>query len=203
MTIKAQALTVFVSEMIGTPKEEVPKEKPWLLHMDGFSTAQGSRAGVVITSPQGEDMEFAIKFNFKASNNEVEYEGLVLDMKMAQDAGTSHLLAYSDSQLIVKQVNGEYKDREASMAQYIRQIEELKTNFKCFQLQQIPREENDKADSLAKLASAVEDYRTRHITVQHMPRPRASLNIQTITLNDNDWRTPLIRSIDEGHLPRN
>ncbi|KAK4397159.1 hypothetical protein Sango_1552500 [Sesamum angolense] len=59
--------------------------------------------------PQGEDMEFAIKFDFKASNNEAEYEGLVLGMKIAQDAGASHLLAYSDSELIVKQVNGEVK----------------------------------------------------------------------------------------------
>ncbi|KAL0410834.1 UNVERIFIED_CONTAM: hypothetical protein Slati_3673100 [Sesamum latifolium] len=48
-----------------------------------------------------EDMEFAIKFDFKASNNKAEYEALVLGMRMAQDTGASHLLAYSDSQLIV------------------------------------------------------------------------------------------------------
>ncbi|KAL0458431.1 UNVERIFIED_CONTAM: hypothetical protein Slati_0470300 [Sesamum latifolium] len=76
---------------------------------------------------------------------------------MAQDAGASHLLAYSDSQLIVKQVNGEYEAKEESMMQYLQQIEELKTKFKSFQLHQIPREENIKADSLSKLASALED----------------------------------------------
>ncbi|KAK4394195.1 Retrovirus-related Pol polyprotein from transposon opus [Sesamum angolense] len=62
--------------------------------------AQGSGEGIVITSSQGEDMEFVIKFEFKASNNEAEYEVLALSMKMAQDAGASHLIAYSDSQLI-------------------------------------------------------------------------------------------------------
>ncbi|KAL0286917.1 UNVERIFIED_CONTAM: hypothetical protein Sangu_2715200 [Sesamum angustifolium] len=89
-------------------------------------------------------MEFAIKFDFKASNNEAEYKALVLGMKMAQDAGASYLLAYSDSQLIVKQVNREYEAKEDSMAQYLQQIEELKINFRSFQLQQIPREETIK-----------------------------------------------------------
>ncbi|KAL0295391.1 UNVERIFIED_CONTAM: hypothetical protein Sangu_2509200 [Sesamum angustifolium] len=47
-TIKAQALADFVSEMTVTPQEEVPKEKPWLLHVDRPSTSRGSRAGVII-----------------------------------------------------------------------------------------------------------------------------------------------------------
>ncbi|KAL0449077.1 UNVERIFIED_CONTAM: hypothetical protein Slati_1464100 [Sesamum latifolium] len=107
---------------------------------DGSSTTQGSGAGIVLTTPQGDDMESAVKFEFKASNNRAEYEALVLGMRMAQDAGVSHLLAYSDSQLIVNQVNGEYEVKEESMVQYLQQIEELKIKFKTFQLHQIPRE---------------------------------------------------------------
>ncbi|KAL0339287.1 UNVERIFIED_CONTAM: hypothetical protein Sangu_1450800 [Sesamum angustifolium] len=84
-------------------------------------------------------MEFAIRFDFKASNNEAEYEALALGMRMAQDARASHLIAYSDSQLIVKQVKGEYESKEENMIHYLRHIEELKTRFKSFQLQQIPR----------------------------------------------------------------
>ncbi|KAL0416745.1 UNVERIFIED_CONTAM: hypothetical protein Slati_3506400 [Sesamum latifolium] len=53
-TIKAQALTNFVSEMTGTPSEEASKDEKWLLHVDGSFTIQGSGAGIVITSPQGE-----------------------------------------------------------------------------------------------------------------------------------------------------
>ncbi|KAL0324628.1 UNVERIFIED_CONTAM: Retrovirus-related Pol polyprotein from transposon [Sesamum calycinum] len=85
-----------------------------LKHVLGRPEASGrfrSGAGVVITSPQGEDMAFAIKFDSKASKNETEYEALVLGMRMAQDAGASHLLAYSNSQLIVKQVNGEVRSQ--------------------------------------------------------------------------------------------
>ncbi|KAL0288973.1 UNVERIFIED_CONTAM: hypothetical protein Sangu_2635300 [Sesamum angustifolium] len=101
--------------MTGTTQEEVPEERLWVLHVDESSTTQGNVAGIVITSPQGEDMEFAIKFDFKASKNEVEYETLVLGMRIAQDAGTLHLLAYSNSQLIVKQVSGEYEAKEESV----------------------------------------------------------------------------------------
>ncbi|KAL0416439.1 UNVERIFIED_CONTAM: hypothetical protein Slati_3475800 [Sesamum latifolium] len=79
---------------------------------------------------------------------------------------------------------------------------ELKTKFKSFQLQQIPREENVKADSLFKLASALENCKTRRITVQHLPQPRIPLDIQHISSNNNDWLTPIVRWIDEGHLPR-
>ncbi|KAL0434954.1 UNVERIFIED_CONTAM: hypothetical protein Sradi_0203300 [Sesamum radiatum] len=50
-TIKAQALADFVSEMMGKTQEEVSEEKPWLLHVDGSSTAQGSEASIVLTAP--------------------------------------------------------------------------------------------------------------------------------------------------------
>ncbi|KAL0430798.1 UNVERIFIED_CONTAM: hypothetical protein Sradi_0705800 [Sesamum radiatum] len=71
-TIKAQALVDFVSEMAKMSIKDASQDQKWLLHVDGSSTAQGSGAGIVITTPQGEDLEFAIKFDFKASNNEAE-----------------------------------------------------------------------------------------------------------------------------------
>ncbi|KAL0405209.1 UNVERIFIED_CONTAM: hypothetical protein Slati_3834800 [Sesamum latifolium] len=102
-------------------------------------------------------------------NNEAEYEALVLGMRMAEDAGALHLLAYSDSQLIVKQVCGEYEAKEESIVQYLQQIEELKMKFKSFQLQQIPREANIKANSLSKLVSTLKDCKAQRITVQNLP----------------------------------
>ncbi|KAL0399982.1 UNVERIFIED_CONTAM: Ribonuclease HI [Sesamum radiatum] len=131
--------------------KETSQEQIRLLHVDGSSTTQGSGAGIVITTPQGEDLEFAIKFGFKASNNEVEYEALVIDMRMAHETGARRLLAYSDSQLIVKQVEGAYEAKEENMIQYLQQITDLKAKFHHFQIIQIPREENAKADSLSKL----------------------------------------------------
>ncbi|KAL0349959.1 UNVERIFIED_CONTAM: hypothetical protein Sradi_4145100 [Sesamum radiatum] len=102
MTIKAQTLANFISEMAGIPLEEVFKVEKWLLHVDGSSTTQASCAGIVITLLYGEDSEFAVKFGFKASINEIEYEALIIGMRMAHKARARHLVAYSDSQLIVK-----------------------------------------------------------------------------------------------------
>ncbi|KAL0355480.1 UNVERIFIED_CONTAM: hypothetical protein Sradi_3994900 [Sesamum radiatum] len=127
-TIKAQALADFVSEMAEMTIKDASQDQKWLLHVDGSSTAQGSGAGIFITTPQGEDLEFAIKFGFKASNNEAEYEALVTSMRMAHETGARHLLAFSDSQLVVKQVESTYEAKEESMIQYLQQIADLKTS---------------------------------------------------------------------------
>ncbi|KAL0293354.1 UNVERIFIED_CONTAM: hypothetical protein Sradi_6941100 [Sesamum radiatum] len=115
MTIKAQALADFISEMAEMTLKDASQDQRWLLHVDGSSTAQGSGAGIVITTPQGEDLEFSIKFSFKASNNEAEYEALGIGMRMAHEAGARHLLVYSDSQLVAKQVEDAYEAKEESM----------------------------------------------------------------------------------------
>ncbi|KAL0408144.1 UNVERIFIED_CONTAM: hypothetical protein Sradi_1748800 [Sesamum radiatum] len=86
-TIKAQALADFISEIAEMTIKDASQDQRWLLHVDGSSTTQGSGAGIVITTPQGEDLEFAIKFGFKTSNNEAEYEVLVIGMRMAHDRG--------------------------------------------------------------------------------------------------------------------
>ncbi|KAL0458552.1 UNVERIFIED_CONTAM: hypothetical protein Slati_0482400 [Sesamum latifolium] len=148
----------------------------------------------------GEDLEFTVKFDFKADNNEVEYEALMADMKMTHGAGARHLIAYSDSQLVVKQVEGIYEVNEENMIQYLQQIAELKTSFESFQIVQILREENVKADCLSKLASALEDCRTMHVTIQYLPKPRTLLTIQAIS-SIEDCRTLVIKWLEEGCLP--
>ncbi|KAL0345838.1 UNVERIFIED_CONTAM: hypothetical protein Sradi_4415100 [Sesamum radiatum] len=108
----------------------------------------------------------------------------------------------SDSQLVVKQIEGVYEAKEKSMVQYLQQIAELRTNFKSFQIIQIPKEENAKADCLSRLASAMEDCRTRHITVQYLPSPRATLTVQIVS-STTDLRTPIVEWIEKGNLPDN
>ncbi|KAL0355803.1 UNVERIFIED_CONTAM: hypothetical protein Sradi_4027200 [Sesamum radiatum] len=56
-TIKAQALADFISEMAKMSIKDASQDQRWLLHVDGSSTTQGSGAGIVITTPQGEDLE--------------------------------------------------------------------------------------------------------------------------------------------------
>ncbi|KAK4392686.1 Retrovirus-related Pol polyprotein from transposon opus [Sesamum angolense] len=105
--IKAQALVDFVVEM--TAEEGEHKQRWWKLFVDGSSTLQGSGVGVILETPQGDKIQYALRFSFDASNNEAEYEALLAGGRLAQAAGAKYLRAYSDSQLVVNQVNGEYE----------------------------------------------------------------------------------------------
>ncbi|KAL0426583.1 UNVERIFIED_CONTAM: hypothetical protein Slati_2833100 [Sesamum latifolium] len=107
----------------GISRSEVVVTRRWLLH----GTRHG--AGIVITTPQGEDLEFAIKFGFKASNNEAEYEALVIGLRMAHETGAKHLLAYFDSQLVVKQVEGTYEAKEERCNPISKQVRKVPEAF--------------------------------------------------------------------------
>ncbi|KAL0416132.1 UNVERIFIED_CONTAM: hypothetical protein Slati_3445100 [Sesamum latifolium] len=67
-TIKAQALAEFINE--ATPIKE---DEKWFLHVDGSSTITGSGAGVIFTSPEGDELEYTLRFHIKASNNKAKY----------------------------------------------------------------------------------------------------------------------------------
>ncbi|KAL0342587.1 UNVERIFIED_CONTAM: hypothetical protein Scaly_1921300 [Sesamum calycinum] len=101
--------------MARAPMEDTSKVEKWLLHVDGSPMTQGNGAAIVITSPYGEYLEFSVKFGFKASNNEVVYETLVIGMRITHEVGARHLIVYSNSQLIVKQVEGTYEAKEDNM----------------------------------------------------------------------------------------
>ncbi|KAL0444113.1 UNVERIFIED_CONTAM: hypothetical protein Slati_2134000 [Sesamum latifolium] len=91
MAIKAQALAKFVNE--ATVNEE--NERKWLLCVDGSSTFAGSGARVVVTSSKRDELEYALKFDLKTSNNEAEYEAFIAGIRMALDTRAKNLIAYS------------------------------------------------------------------------------------------------------------
>ncbi|MCI32436.1 gag-pol polyprotein, partial [Trifolium medium] len=79
--IKSQMLADFVLEM-STPSG-MEKEQPWTLSVDGASNIRGSGAGVVLEGPDDVMIEQSLRFAFKASNNQAEYEALMAGMKLA------------------------------------------------------------------------------------------------------------------------
>ncbi|KAL0315002.1 UNVERIFIED_CONTAM: hypothetical protein Scaly_2899500 [Sesamum calycinum] len=115
---------------------------------------------VEITAEEGEH-----KQHFDASNNEAEYEALLAGGRLAQAAGAKYLRAYSDSQLVVNQVNGDYETKGEKMIQYLNLIRTLCQEFERFELQRVPRSNNEEADQLAKLASSLTIVQNRKITL--------------------------------------
>jgi len=80
--IKAQALADFLAESTTPAEERVLCPRPWNLYVDGLSIKDGSGAGLIIESPTGAQYEHALKFMFKASNNEAEYEALIAGIEL-------------------------------------------------------------------------------------------------------------------------
>ncbi|XP_073103279.1 uncharacterized protein [Elaeis guineensis] len=125
--LKAQVLADFVVECPTTdrPSEERGPEEvgtfecdpdsTWVLYIDGASNAQGSGVGFLLTNLEGVVTEHALRFDFKASNNQAEYEALVAGLRLALELGVDRLKVFSDSQLIVGQIKGEAKNTRADV----------------------------------------------------------------------------------------
>ena len=77
--------------------------------MDGSSNDGESGAGLILISPEGHRMHCALRFRFKAFNNEAEYEALIAGLELAKELKVESLDIYSDSQLVIFQINDEYQ----------------------------------------------------------------------------------------------
>ncbi|XP_074300219.1 uncharacterized protein LOC141631451 [Silene latifolia] len=151
--IKSQALADFVSDFCPALQtqaeqdilnlEEDKGEQVWELHVDGASNAKGAGVGLVLKSPQGDLIAQAVRCEFKATNNEAEYEALILG-PAARISKIRHLQVCSDSKLIVNHVNDCYEARDPRMMAYLDVAKELKVKFVTFNIKQIPRERNAK-----------------------------------------------------------
>lgn len=103
-------MTDFITEYIGEDEAHKSSDKSeWIIYMDGSSTQEESRAGLMLERPHDAKIYHALKFGFNASNNEVENEALIIGLKLAKDVGANHLKIFSNSILIVQQVKGKYK----------------------------------------------------------------------------------------------
>ena len=99
--IKGQILADFFMEFASAEPakdtEETTNLSTWKLSVDGASSAQGSGAGLILTSPEGIDIEYALRFGFHTSNNEAEYEAVILGLNLAHSLEVDQLEVYSDS----------------------------------------------------------------------------------------------------------
>ena len=90
--------------------------------------------------------------DFPTTNNETEYEALVVGLDLAKAAGTMSVVIYYDSQVVTNQVNGDYGCNGERMKRHLDQVRRRVDSLKA-KIIQIPRGENKQADRLAKAAS--------------------------------------------------
>ena len=98
--IKGQVVADFIAEftnMEGQGAEEYPQ---WIIHMDGSSNRQASENGVMLHSLERDEIECMVRLNFLITNNEVEYETLVVGLDLAKAAGATNVIMYCNSQVV-------------------------------------------------------------------------------------------------------
>ncbi|XP_074352324.1 uncharacterized protein LOC141691485 [Apium graveolens] len=117
---------------------------------------ESSGAGIVLVSPEGHHLMSAIHFKFYATNNDAEYEALINGLKIALEMGVRNLIARSDSELVVNQVNGGFQARGPRTELYLRCTHRLIGMFKKVRLECFSWEKNNNADALAKMGSQQE-----------------------------------------------
>ncbi|CAL2265073.1 unnamed protein product [Prunus armeniaca] len=199
--MKGQAIADFVSEF--TPSILSTEHQSWTLHVNGASNRHGSGAGIVLSAPGGTEVEYALRFQFKTTNNEAEYEALLAGLRLAQDLGAQGLRAHSDSLLVVNQINNTYQARSKRMGQYVKEAQRLASQFAHFAISQVPRSQNSRADALAKLASALDGGIKRSIPIEYLANPTISETpTETMAIGNNDnWRHPSTHTSLAGPCP--
>jgi len=107
-----------------------------------------------VISPEGYSYEHALKFTFKTSNNEAEHEALLTGMEICNALGVLYLKNFSNSQLMVSQVKGEFKAHDLSTIPYLAKVKKKSSMFQRFEIEHVPRSDNRQADALSKLTSS-------------------------------------------------
>ncbi|KAJ9551982.1 hypothetical protein OSB04_016027 [Centaurea solstitialis] len=209
--IKSQVLADFVAEF--SPEIEPPTydevnnvmlqdNKPWILHVDGSSNIRGSGLGVVLKPSHGGNIVYSIRCDFKATNNEAEYEALIAGLDIAYKLGAKQLHVRSDSLLVTNQVNGEFQAKDSKMMMYLQATKERIARFESFSIEQIPRDLNMQADALANLGSAFNDPSLENIPILHLMTPTIE-NKEEMFMNEEvyNWSLDIWNYLKYDRLP--
>jgi len=194
--IKSQALADFTAEL--TPYLTEEKTTQWTLYVDGSSNSRSCGAGVVLEGPGEIVIEQALKFEFKASNNQAEYEAIIADLHLAIELEITNLTCKSDSRLVIGHLTEEYKVRETSLQQYFHFVKNLLSRFKEISFQHVWRENNTRANALSRLATAKQ--KGVHRSVIHVTLPKPSVGAKECMATDTqpNWMTPIKQYSTEG-----
>jgi ribonuclease HI len=127
------------------------------MNFDGSKLLGGLGAGIVLTSPKGDKLQYVLQMHFRASNNVTEYEALVHGLKMAKQIGIRRILCFGDSNLVMHQVSGDWDAKDANMVSYHFYVQQLSRFFEGCNFHHVPRANNREADRLSKIGSTKQD----------------------------------------------
>lgn len=121
---------------------------------DGASRGNPGPAAIGVTIKDGDGRPLATisKRIGVTTNNQAEYRALIAGLEKAIGMGARRAAVASDSELLVRQINGQYKIKNAGLRPLYQEVVRLIGSFESFQINCVPREQNAEADALANKA---------------------------------------------------
>ncbi|RDY06528.1 hypothetical protein CR513_09461, partial [Mucuna pruriens] len=144
----------------------------WILSVDGASNQSRSEAGVILKGLNEVLIEQSLHFEFKASNNQAEYEALLAEMRLAKELEAKTLTAKSDSKLVTGQ----------------------------FSLYHVPKEQNEKDDLLSKLTTTYKRGVQRSIIHENISQPTIEEPTVCSIEGRRKWMSPLMEYLKDKQL---
>ncbi|XP_075663001.1 uncharacterized protein LOC142632499 [Castanea sativa] len=185
-SVKGQVLADFVVEF--SPRREMEiichvEVQPLKVFMDGAYNALWAGTGIVIITLEGIKPEYSFRLGFRASNNEAEYETLLARLRAALNLGARDVEVYSDSQLVINQVQGNFEAKDVRMMEYLKLVKHTINQFQKVKVVEITKRQNRHADSLAMLASSLIEEVPQLIKEEVVAEPSidAKTNVSMIT----------------------
>ncbi|XP_070014732.1 uncharacterized protein [Nicotiana sylvestris] len=156
--------TYFPDEEVNSIEEVVPDDHPiWKIYFDGAINIKGVGIRAILISPIGHHYPATARLRFFCTNNTAEYEACIMGLKMAIDLDMHELLVMGDSDLLIRQAQGEWETRDIKLIPYRQCVLDLSKRFKSIEFRYIPKFHNKLADALATLASMLPYPSNTHI----------------------------------------
>ena len=112
----------FIAEFTNMESQRAEEPFHWSIHTDGSSNKHAGRIGVVLHSLEGDEIKCMVRLDFPTTNNEAEYETLVVGLDLAKAVGAARVVIHYDSQVVTNQVNGDYECKGERMKKYLEQV---------------------------------------------------------------------------------
>ncbi|XP_051121614.1 uncharacterized protein LOC127245013 [Andrographis paniculata] len=167
---------------------------PWILKFDGSSMQMSAGAGVLIESPWGQKWTVARPLTPGFTNNQAEYEALLVGLRILRKKGAKAIRAQGDSQLILKQITGEFQCKDERMRNLRMEVVRMLQTFDDAVVEFIPRAENKIANDLAQEASGYKSSSAGNFK---------SGRVYLYPVDAEDWRMELKKYLEQptGETP--
>ena len=194
---------IVIPEMVEPLEDRQNCASWWTLYVDGAVNNEGAGAGIELITPEGHKLSSAIHFTFKTTNNEAEYEALIIGLKLALEMKVENLNVYSDSMLVTGHLRCGWQARGPQTELYLKCAQRLIKLFNEVRIEHIRRNQNQGADALAKLGSQREATLLGAIPLEIQVKPSVPEEfVMEITTLGPTWMTPVWDYVKTGTLPQ-